>query len=911
MKLDRSAVDFKKLYSEVEILKSLHHPHIIEFYHAWVDEKKAQLVFITECMTSGSLKDFIRKAKSVKLKVIKSWCIQILDGLVYLHTRNPPIIHRDIKCDNIFINGSRGELKIGDLGLATVKRRNNAYSVIGTPEFMAPEFYEERYSEKVDIWAFGLCVLEMVTQEYPYSECENAAQVFKKVSSGAKPDSLNKIKDPEVLEFLNLCLETDPSKRPSAVELRHSSFFSEESMNSDNSNRAVELFGGPPSSFASVIKRPSGPLVRHDFVVDDLAPEKSTMIEMLPQREQIASFYDRPQIFKVRIPGEESPEEVTHIPLVELPLSSSPSSPAQLSSSPTTGGFSVLSTIVPPSNSSNSLPTTARSTGDDIAPVTAKRDEEFPEGLELISQLLAPSLPESVPKEDSQDTSSECSTGSDAHSDRVEVLLVHMGESETVRFKLKLHVRGEWQDLLFDFNLKQDTAADVAAEMGKEFLLTAEFQEEIALHIQEKVDEALMARTPRSPTLDSSTKEGTAAQQWVEPAPSTDRSIAGVVGSSAAIEIPRLATTFDEQRRAVIAPKTAKIATSPRRSSTTSLNERLKRHYQRTDEEAQGSGAAELISSRRHSAELSQKRVSLVLDSTDGFDKEEGPYSWADFSDERVSTRKNSATYNGNHLNGTATITASSVSSFTPQFDLGEESNFEEMEKRHLTERLNLHSQLERELTELEERQAQMRRQLEEQLEEERRRVISQQNEARQRLERLHQQETNNLQQRRHQQLDMLRSRIGSVPEPVSSGSSMFVSSFSAPTTTTTPSAASTTINTTTTTSTTTTTANSNTNINTNATTTNKPASSFNELFMKSLEGFAESSHSRKMAMPTAASPSSCSSPSLFALSSTNSNNNNLRKSGPSSTPSSPPLTRSTNANINAISGDYPLLQFL
>jgi len=52
-------------------------------------------------------------------------------GLRYLHGQEPPIIHRDLKCDNIFINGNHGEVKIGDLGLATVMEQANAKSVIG------------------------------------------------------------------------------------------------------------------------------------------------------------------------------------------------------------------------------------------------------------------------------------------------------------------------------------------------------------------------------------------------------------------------------------------------------------------------------------------------------------------------------------------------------------------------------------------------------------------------------------------------------------------------------------------------------------------------------------------------------------------------------------------------------------
>lgn len=55
--------------------------------------------------------------------------------------------------------------------------------IVGTPEFMAPELYEEEYNELVDIYAFGMCLLELVTFEYPYSECTNAAQIYKKVTS--------------------------------------------------------------------------------------------------------------------------------------------------------------------------------------------------------------------------------------------------------------------------------------------------------------------------------------------------------------------------------------------------------------------------------------------------------------------------------------------------------------------------------------------------------------------------------------------------------------------------------------------------------------------------------------------------------------------------------------------------------
>jgi serine/threonine protein kinase len=80
----------------------------------------------------------------------------VIIGLSYLHSRTPPIIHRDLKCENIFINGNNGQAKIGDLGLAVVKNTQHLSSVLGTPEFLAPEVYDEKYDEKVDIYSFGM-----------------------------------------------------------------------------------------------------------------------------------------------------------------------------------------------------------------------------------------------------------------------------------------------------------------------------------------------------------------------------------------------------------------------------------------------------------------------------------------------------------------------------------------------------------------------------------------------------------------------------------------------------------------------------------------------------------------------------------------------------------------------------------
>ncbi|KAI9475629.1 MAG: kinase-like domain-containing protein [Benjaminiella poitrasii] len=216
----------KDLEHEIQILKSVRHPNIIAFHDAWYGEN--EFVFITELMTSGTLREYIRKLTPLpNLKIIKRWSRQILKGLAYLHSHNPPIIHRDIKCDNIFINGAHGEVKIGDMGTAEMKL-GKKYTLIGTPEFMAPEMYEEQgYSEKVDIYAFGMCLLEMATGEYPYGECKNAAQIYKKVSAGIKPACLMKVQNPEVLSVIENCLSNE-DERMSAQEILEHSFLAVE-----------------------------------------------------------------------------------------------------------------------------------------------------------------------------------------------------------------------------------------------------------------------------------------------------------------------------------------------------------------------------------------------------------------------------------------------------------------------------------------------------------------------------------------------------------------------------------------------------------------------------------------------------------------------------------------------------------
>ncbi|KAK9057521.1 hypothetical protein SSX86_022357 [Deinandra increscens subsp. villosa] len=263
----RSPEDLQRLYSEVHLLGTLNHESIIKFYTSWIDVDRRTFNFITEMFTSGTLKEYRKRYDKVDIRAIKIWARQILSGLIYLHGHDPPVIHRDLKCDNIFVNGHLGQVKIGDLGLAAILRGScRAHTVIGTPEFMAPELYEENYNELVDVYSFGMCILEMLTHEYPYSECTNPAQIYKKVTSGKLPHAFYKVKDLEAQCFIGKCLVNAPN-RLSAKDLMLDPFLAmdeDESanmsdyirqkpfMNDDLEIERLNLNGNPPRTNMSI-----------------------------------------------------------------------------------------------------------------------------------------------------------------------------------------------------------------------------------------------------------------------------------------------------------------------------------------------------------------------------------------------------------------------------------------------------------------------------------------------------------------------------------------------------------------------------------------------------------------------------------------------------------------------------------
>lgn len=208
--------------NEIALLKSISHPNILRIFDYWFTCDS--FVFITELMTGGTLRQYISSIGDLNVRLIKRWGRQILEGLVYLHSQEPPIIHRDIKCENIFVNATLGEVKIGDLGVAK-ERRMKRYTVVGTPQFMAREMFEgDGYCEKIDVYAFGMCLIEMATGMYPYKECVSAADVYKAIIQGVPPVVLNSIKDVCLRNLIMNCLVSSRDRLRSVDCVKHHFF---------------------------------------------------------------------------------------------------------------------------------------------------------------------------------------------------------------------------------------------------------------------------------------------------------------------------------------------------------------------------------------------------------------------------------------------------------------------------------------------------------------------------------------------------------------------------------------------------------------------------------------------------------------------------------------------------------------
>ena len=225
------------IIENIENIKKLKHPNLLEYISVWYEENKNKVVIISELLQGGNLREHRKYQKKLKIKLIKKWIKQILSALDYLHSND--YIHHDIKCQNILVDRISGNLKIGDL-ICAEKLGDRKYftKYIGTEEFMAPEVKEGKYSFKADIYSLGLTIIQILTMEKPYKEFQRKKEIYEAKKNGKLPLAFNQISNEEIKNFIKLCLKNE-DERPTCKELLNNKWLNDK--DSPDHNSSIEI----------------------------------------------------------------------------------------------------------------------------------------------------------------------------------------------------------------------------------------------------------------------------------------------------------------------------------------------------------------------------------------------------------------------------------------------------------------------------------------------------------------------------------------------------------------------------------------------------------------------------------------------------------------------------------------------
>ena len=227
-----SKKEIEAALNEIRILAMLSHPNIIGYKDAFYDEKSKTLNVIMEYADDGDISHKIEENLKRRLRFDEStiweWIIQLLKGLKYLHDNN--IMHRDLKCANIFLM-KNGLLKIGDLNVSKLAKSNMARTQTGTPFYLAPEIWkDQKYDYKCDIWSMGCILYELCTSRPPFRGT-SLRELSHNVLNGYYLPIQGFSND--IKELISKMLVVDAKKRASTNEL----------LNSDIIQRRIKALG--------------------------------------------------------------------------------------------------------------------------------------------------------------------------------------------------------------------------------------------------------------------------------------------------------------------------------------------------------------------------------------------------------------------------------------------------------------------------------------------------------------------------------------------------------------------------------------------------------------------------------------------------------------------------------------------
>ncbi|XP_052725192.1 LOW QUALITY PROTEIN: probable serine/threonine-protein kinase SIS8 [Vigna angularis] len=214
--------DYRK---EIDIMKRLRHPNVLLFMGAVYSQER--LAIVTELLPRGSLfKNLHRNNQTLDIRRRLRVALDVARGMNYLHHRNPPIVHRDLKSSNLLVD-KNWTVKVGDFGLSRLKDATllNTKSGRGTPQWMAPEVLRnEPSNEKSDVFSFGVILWELMTQSIPWKNL-NSLQVVGVVGFMDRRLDLPEDLDPHFASIIDDCWQSDPERRPSFEELIQRTLF--------------------------------------------------------------------------------------------------------------------------------------------------------------------------------------------------------------------------------------------------------------------------------------------------------------------------------------------------------------------------------------------------------------------------------------------------------------------------------------------------------------------------------------------------------------------------------------------------------------------------------------------------------------------------------------------------------------